>query len=118
MLNLIVVYFCVDSDPSFFSSQAAQPSGKPKMHNIALAFGSSLGCLCLIVLGFGFVLWWRHRRNKQKFFDVKGLLSKIICHYHKKHVDVEETMWSFPLKLTQFVMKFQTNTTETFLLET
>ncbi|XP_015880477.1 protein NSP-INTERACTING KINASE 1 [Ziziphus jujuba] len=53
------------------SSQSDQPSGKPKIHNVALAFGTSLGCLCLIVLGFGFVLWWRHRRNKQKFFDVK-----------------------------------------------
>lgn len=39
---------------------------------MALAFGLSLGCLCLIVLGFGVVIWWRQRRNKQAFFDVKG----------------------------------------------
>ncbi|PON45845.1 Serine/threonine protein kinase [Trema orientale] len=60
-----------DSNLGFFSSQAALPSGKPKSHKIALAFGLSLGCLCLIVLGFGAVLWWRHRRNQQTFFDVK-----------------------------------------------
>ncbi|KAM6549305.1 hypothetical protein CsatB_020981 [Cannabis sativa] len=53
------------------SSDTALPSVKPRNHKIALAFGLSLGCLCLIALGFGAVLWWRHRRNQQKFFDVK-----------------------------------------------
>lgn len=53
------------------NSTESLPSGKHRSHKVALAFGLSLGCLCLIMLGFGVVLWWRHRRNKQTFFDVK-----------------------------------------------
>nr|ABG73621.1 leucine-rich repeat receptor-like kinase [Populus tomentosa] len=52
------------------NSQNSQPSGNNKSHKIALAFGSSLGCICLLVLGFGFILWWRQRHNQQIFFDV------------------------------------------------
>ncbi|KAJ6726465.1 PROTEIN NSP-INTERACTING KINASE 2-LIKE [Salix purpurea] len=51
-------------------SQNSQPSGNSKSHKVALAFGSSLGCICLLVLGFGFILWWRQRHNQQIFFDV------------------------------------------------
>jgi hypothetical protein len=39
---------------------------------MAIVFGLSLGSLCLIVIGFGLVLWWRHKHNQQAFFDVKG----------------------------------------------
>ncbi|GMN57616.1 hypothetical protein TIFTF001_026719 [Ficus carica] len=53
------------------NSTESLPSGKHRSHKVALAFGLSLGCLCLIILGFGAVLWWRHRRNMQTFFDVK-----------------------------------------------
>ncbi|XP_059445270.1 protein NSP-INTERACTING KINASE 1-like isoform X1 [Corylus avellana] len=58
--------------PSYTSniSQNSRPSGKSKSQKIALAFGSSLGCICLLILGFGFLLWWRQRRNQQIFFDV------------------------------------------------
>ncbi|KAJ6431953.1 hypothetical protein OIU84_019267 [Salix udensis] len=52
------------------NSQNSQPSGNSKSHKIALAFGSSLGCICLLVLGSGFILWWRQRRNQQIFFDI------------------------------------------------
>ncbi|XP_041007376.1 protein NSP-INTERACTING KINASE 1-like isoform X1 [Juglans microcarpa x Juglans regia] len=52
-------------------SQTAQPYSRPNSHKIALAFGLSLGCLCLMALGFGLLLWWRQRHHKQKFFDVK-----------------------------------------------
>ncbi|XP_057765643.1 protein NSP-INTERACTING KINASE 2 [Salvia miltiorrhiza] len=52
-------------------SQIAQPSSSmSNSHRVALAFGSSLGCICLLILGFGFLLWWRHKHNKQIFFDV------------------------------------------------
>ncbi|KAL3346610.1 hypothetical protein AABB24_025179 [Solanum stoloniferum] len=47
------------------------PSGKQKGHKIALAFGSTLGCISLLVLGIGLFLWSRHRHNQQAFFDVK-----------------------------------------------
>ncbi|MED6174204.1 histidine kinase osmosensor [Stylosanthes scabra] len=52
-------------------TEDALPASKPKSHKMAIAFGLSLGCLCLIVLGFGLVLWWRHKHNQQAFFDVK-----------------------------------------------
>ncbi|XP_050384340.1 protein NSP-INTERACTING KINASE 1-like [Argentina anserina] len=51
------------------NTQAALPN-RPKNRKMALAFGLSLGCLCLIVLGFGLFIWWRQRHNKQAFFDV------------------------------------------------
>lgn len=46
-----------------------QPSGKPKTHKVALAFGTSLACICLLIVGFGFFLWWRQKHNKLIFFD-------------------------------------------------
>ncbi|KAJ8774524.1 hypothetical protein K2173_016970 [Erythroxylum novogranatense] len=45
-------------------------SGSSKGQKIALAIGSSLGCICLLSLGIGLLLWWRRRRNQQVFFDV------------------------------------------------
>ncbi|XP_057445414.1 protein NSP-INTERACTING KINASE 1-like isoform X3 [Lotus japonicus] len=53
------------------TEDAAIQSGRPKTHKMAIAFGSSLGFLCLIVLGFVLVLWRRHKNNQQAFFDVK-----------------------------------------------
>ncbi|KAK6255640.1 hypothetical protein SCA6_016945 [Theobroma cacao] len=53
------------------SSQAGRPSGRSKGHKIAIAFGSSIGCVSLMVLILGLLLWWRQRRNEQIFFDVK-----------------------------------------------
>ncbi|KAF9624767.1 hypothetical protein IFM89_013848 [Coptis chinensis] len=35
--------------------------------------GSVLGCTCLLILGFGILLWWKHKRMKQIFFDVKRI---------------------------------------------
>ncbi|KAI5442664.1 protein NSP-INTERACTING KINASE 1 [Lathyrus oleraceus] len=49
----------------------ALPSRRTKAHKRVIAFGLSLGCLCLLVLGFGFLLWRRHKHNQQTFFDVK-----------------------------------------------
>ncbi|KAI4346768.1 hypothetical protein L6164_007636 [Bauhinia variegata] len=53
------------------TTEDALSSGRPQTHKMAIAFGLSLGCLCLIVVGFGLFLWWRHKRNQQAFFDVK-----------------------------------------------
>ncbi|KAK7272971.1 hypothetical protein RIF29_14016 [Crotalaria pallida] len=54
------------------NTEDALPSGRPKTHKMAIVFGLSLGCLCLIVLGFGLFIWWRHKNNPQAFFDLKG----------------------------------------------
>ncbi|KAF7822330.1 protein NSP-INTERACTING KINASE 1-like [Senna tora] len=53
------------------NTEDAKSSGRQKTHKMAIAFGLSLGCLCLIVLGFGLFLLWRHKHNQQAFFDVK-----------------------------------------------
>ncbi|OMO88496.1 hypothetical protein CCACVL1_08343 [Corchorus capsularis] len=53
------------------STQTAFPSGRSKTHKIAIAFGSSIGCVSLMVLILGLLLWWRQRRSEQMFFDVK-----------------------------------------------
>jgi len=73
----------------FFASIDALPSGRTKAQKMAIAFGLSLGCLCLIVFGLGLVLWRRHKRKQQSFFDVKGIfpiknlyLKLTIMHLH------------------------------------
>ncbi|PIA57539.1 hypothetical protein AQUCO_00600328v1 [Aquilegia coerulea] len=54
------------------SSSQNQPPGRPKSHKLALALGTSLGCISLLILGFGLLLWWRQRHNQQIFFDVNN----------------------------------------------
>ncbi|GAB2280137.1 Protein NSP-INTERACTING KINASE 2 [Dionaea muscipula] len=54
------------------SSQSSQLSRKPTGHRVALAFGTSLACICLLLFGFGFILWWRQKKNQQIFFDVNA----------------------------------------------
>ncbi|KAL7001313.1 Protein NSP-INTERACTING KINASE 2 [Sarracenia purpurea var. burkii] len=63
----------------FNNAQNSQPSGRPKDHKVALAFGTSLGCICLLILGFGFLLWWRQRHNQQIFFDITEQYHEELC---------------------------------------
>lgn len=60
-------------------SQIPQPSARPTSHRVVLAFGSSLGCICLLILGFGFLLWWRHKHSKQIFLDVNDQHQEELC---------------------------------------
>ncbi|GMI77024.1 NSP-interacting kinase 1 [Hibiscus trionum] len=53
------------------STQAVQPTGRSRSHKVAIAFGSSIGCVSLMFLILGILLWWRRRQNEQIFFDVK-----------------------------------------------
>ncbi|XP_022879434.1 protein NSP-INTERACTING KINASE 1-like isoform X1 [Olea europaea var. sylvestris] len=53
------------------SEIAALPSGRRKSHNFALALSSSIGCIGMLIIGFGLFLWMRQRQKQQKFFDVK-----------------------------------------------
>ncbi|WRX13891.1 Protein kinase domain - like 10, partial [Theobroma cacao] len=61
------------------NSQSSQPSGRPNSHRIVLAFGSSLGCICLLILGFGLLLWCRQRHKQQIFFDVNEQHREEVC---------------------------------------
>ncbi|KAH0756806.1 hypothetical protein KY290_020299 [Solanum tuberosum] len=68
--------------PLSFSSNNPQnvlPAGKPKTHKVALAFGTSLGCIFLLIVGFGFFLWWRQKHNKQIFFDSNEHHIEEVC---------------------------------------
>ncbi|XP_030550581.1 protein NSP-INTERACTING KINASE 1-like isoform X1 [Rhodamnia argentea] len=47
------------------------PSSRRENHKVALALASSIGCVCLIILAFGILLWLRQRHNQPTFFDVK-----------------------------------------------
>nr|TKS00142.1 protein NSP-INTERACTING KINASE 1-like isoform X1 [Populus alba] len=74
--NLIIRFticnlFWIDNDSNLITSLVAQPAARPKSHQIALAFGSSVGSVSLIILVFGLFLWWRQRNNQPTFFDVK-----------------------------------------------
>ncbi|KAH1074327.1 hypothetical protein J1N35_026655 [Gossypium stocksii] len=77
----------------------SKPSGKPKSHKIVLAFGSSLGCICLLVLGFGLFLCWRQRHNQQIFFDVNEQHREEVClgnctRFHFKELQVATNNFS------------------------
>ncbi|KAL3510923.1 hypothetical protein ACH5RR_030324 [Cinchona calisaya] len=64
---------------SLNNSQNLQPSVKPKSHKVALAFGTSLGCICLLIVGFGFSLWWRQKHSRQIFFDSNEQHNEEVC---------------------------------------
>ncbi|GAB4828966.1 histidine kinase osmosensor [Ancistrocladus abbreviatus] len=61
------------------NTQSSEPSGRPKGHKIAIAFGTSLACLCLLILGVVFLQWWRQRHNQQIFFDVNEQQHQQVC---------------------------------------
>ena len=46
--------------------------GRPRSHKIAIAFGSTVGCICLLVLTGGILFWLRQRRNRQILDNVDG----------------------------------------------
>ncbi|CAL1392307.1 unnamed protein product [Linum trigynum] len=53
------------------------PSQRPKSHKVAVAFGSSVGAISLIIMVFGMFLWWRQRLNPPMFFDVDGKQDRL-----------------------------------------
>ncbi|KAK6913439.1 Leucine-rich repeat-containing N-terminal, plant-type [Dillenia turbinata] len=60
------------------SSQIGASSEKPKSHKIGLALGTSLGCISLLILGFGLLLWLRHKHNQQIFYNTNDLHNEEI----------------------------------------
>lgn len=61
------------------TQQKSQPSVTPKTNKMALAFGTSIGCFCLLFFGFGFVFWYRRRYNQQVFFDINEQYREEVC---------------------------------------
>lgn len=52
------------------NQQSSQSSGRSKSQKIALAIGSSLGCICALIVIFGFLVWRRQRHNQQIFYEI------------------------------------------------
>ncbi|VFQ95343.1 unnamed protein product [Cuscuta campestris] len=63
----------------FINSPSERRSVKSKTQKVALAFGSSLGCICLVIVGIGFSMWCGQRRTKQIFFDVNEQHKEEVC---------------------------------------
>jgi len=55
---------------SFSSAQPQQGIGKSR--RIATICGATVGSVAFVTIIVGMLLWWRHRRNQQIFFDVNG----------------------------------------------
>ncbi|KAK1432969.1 hypothetical protein QVD17_09872 [Tagetes erecta] len=53
------------------TTHSAKTSSRRNTHKMALAIGTSLGCVILLVFGLVGMLWWRRRHNQAPFFDVK-----------------------------------------------
>lgn len=59
---------------NLFAFIDAIPSGRTKAHKMAIAFGLSLGFLCLVAFGLGLIILRRYKRKQKSFFHVKGIL--------------------------------------------
>ncbi|XP_078159596.1 LRR receptor kinase SERL2-like isoform X2 [Carex rostrata] len=52
------------------NTQSVPLPGKVRNHKVAVAFGSSIGCISFLFLTVGLLFWWRHRHNRQILFDI------------------------------------------------
>ncbi|KAK9276253.1 hypothetical protein L1049_005784 [Liquidambar formosana] len=57
----------------------SQPSGRARSRKTALAIGLSLGCICLLIPGLGFLHWWRQRLRQQALFNVNEPQLGEVC---------------------------------------
>ncbi|KAM0943158.1 putative protein kinase RLK-Pelle-LRR-II family [Dioscorea sansibarensis] len=63
---------------------------RPKSHKIAIAFGASVGCVSLLILGFCLFLWWRQKHNQQIFLDVNDQNNAEVCLGNLKRFHLRE----------------------------
>uniref|UniRef100_A0A1J3JVM3 non-specific serine/threonine protein kinase n=1 Tax=Noccaea caerulescens TaxID=107243 RepID=A0A1J3JVM3_NOCCA len=61
------------------SSPNEASDGGTKNRKIAIAIGLSLACVCLLIMAFGFLLWWKRRHNQQVFFDMNDQNKEEVC---------------------------------------
>ncbi|XP_010248542.1 PREDICTED: protein NSP-INTERACTING KINASE 3-like isoform X2 [Nelumbo nucifera] len=65
-------------------------SGGAKSHRLAIGFGVSAVLISFIIVAVGLLLWWRHRYNKQIFFDVNDQCDPEVCLGHLKKYSFKE----------------------------
>lgn len=61
-----------------------------RSHRIAIICGATVGSLVFVVIAVGMLLWWRHRRNQQIFFDVNDQYDPEVCLGHLKQYAFKE----------------------------
>ncbi|XP_006647834.1 LRR receptor kinase SERL2 [Oryza brachyantha] len=55
---------------SLNNTQGTLMPAKSKSHKVAIAFGSTIGCISFLIPVMGLLFWWRHRRNQQILFAI------------------------------------------------
>ncbi|RAL37547.1 hypothetical protein DM860_000241 [Cuscuta australis] len=73
------IYGLLTKHDFLLAFKGERKSAKSKTLKVALAFGSSLGCICLVIVGIGFSMWCGQRRTKQIFFDVNEQHKEEVC---------------------------------------
>ncbi|KAM0851950.1 hypothetical protein ACQ4PT_052084 [Festuca glaucescens] len=71
----------------------AQPQqSMARSHHIAIICGATVGSVAFIAIVVGMLLWWRHRRNQQIFFDVNATdqYDPEVCLGHLKKYTFKE----------------------------
>ncbi|KAK1280024.1 Protein NSP-INTERACTING KINASE 3 [Acorus gramineus] len=64
--------------------------GGTKSRRVAVTFGASVGSVTIVLVAVGLLLWWRHRNNKQVFFDVNDQYDPEVCLGHLKRYTFKE----------------------------
>ncbi|WVZ72478.1 hypothetical protein U9M48_020931 [Paspalum notatum var. saurae] len=74
--------------PDDLKTQPQQGIGKSR--RIATICGATVGSVVFVTIIVGMVLWWRHRRNQQIFFDVNDQYDPEVCLGHLKRYAFKE----------------------------
>ncbi|CAO2204728.1 unnamed protein product [Urochloa humidicola] len=74
--------------PDDLQTQPQQGIGKGR--RIATICGATVGSVALVAIVVGMLLWWRHRRNQQIFFDVNDQYDPEVCLGHLKRYAFKE----------------------------
>ncbi|VAH72934.1 unnamed protein product [Triticum turgidum subsp. durum] len=61
-----------------------------RSHRIAIICGATVGSVAFVAIVVGMLLWWRHRRNQQIFFDVNDQYDPEVCLGHLKKYTFKE----------------------------
>lgn len=73
--------------PDSFTDQS---SPSDKTHHLAIALGTSLSGICVIILIVALLIWWRYRKNQQIFFDVNDQYDPEVCLGHLRRYTFKE----------------------------
>jgi len=74
--------------PDDLKTQPQQTTGKGR--HIATICGATVGSVAFVTIIVGMLLWWRHRRNQQIFFDVNDQYDPEVCLGHLKRYAFKE----------------------------